>query len=330
MVGKTISHYNILEQLGEGTAGTVYKAQDTKRDRLVALKFLPIRQKLSGSDKVKLKQDATNAALLAHPCICAFYSLKVEGDDYFAVMEFVDGASLKASMPIMNNQVAINFAIAICSAFQEAHSNGILHRNLRCGSIIVNSKRRLKILGFGLANLKEVLKLERPAGTAEDAAYMSPEQIQGGTVDPRSDIFSLGVLFYHMLSDQLPFRGEHEAAVLSAVQNEAPIPIRQYRPDLSPGFVLIIERAIEKHPADRYQTVGDMLAELRHLKRASFSISKVFNRPSGDTRRPETKPFTRFQGKTAGMPWGKMLPMLLGILVLILLAVIVIRALVNP
>jgi eukaryotic-like serine/threonine-protein kinase len=330
MVGKTISHYEVLEKLGEGTTGNVYKAQDTKRDRLVALKFLPIRQKLSESDKVKLRQDATNASLLTHPCICAFYSLKVEKNDYFVVMEFVDGKSLKSSMPIMNNQVAINFAIGICSAFQEAHTNGILHRNLRCSSIMVNPKRRLKILGFGLANLKDVLKIERPAGTAEDAAYMSPEQIQGGAVDPRSDVFSLGVLFYHMLSDQLPFRGEHEAAMFYSVQNEQTIPIQQYRPDLSPGFVSIIERALEKRPADRYQSVGEMLAELRHLKRASFSISKVFTRPSGDTRRPVTKPFIRFQGKTAGIPWRKMLPMLLAVLALILLAVIVIRALVNP
>jgi serine/threonine-protein kinase len=330
MEEKTISHYKILEKLSEGASGAVYKAQDTKRDRLVALKFLPIRQKLSESDKVKLKHDATGAALLTHPCICAFYSLKVEKSDYFVVMEFVDGESLKSSMPIMNNQVAINFAIAICSAFQEAHSNGILHRNLRCSSIIVNSKRRLKILGFGLENLRDVLKLERPAGTAEDAAYMSPEQIQGVPVDPRSDVFSLGVLFYHMLSDQLPFRGENEQAMFSSVQNAEIIPIRQYRPDLSPGFVSIIERALEKRPADRYQSVGEMLAELRHLKRASFSISKVFTRPTGDTRRPVTKPFIRFQGKTAGMPWIKMLPMLLAVLVLILLAVIVIRALVNP
>jgi serine/threonine protein kinase len=330
MVGKTISHYKILEKLGEGATGTVYKAQDTKRDRLVALKFLPIHQKLSESDKLRLKQDATNAALLAHPYICAFYSLKVEKSDYFIVMEFVDGESLRHSMPIMNNQVAINFAIAICTAFEEAHSKGIVHRNVRCDSIMVNSKRRLKVLGFGQANLKEVLKLDRTTGTAEDAAYMSPEQIQGAAVDPRSDVFSLGVLFYHMLSQQLPFRGAHEAEMFYSVQNEEPIPIRQYRPDLSPGFVSIIERALAKRPADRYQSVGEMLAELRHLKRASFSISKVFSRPSGETRRPVTKPFIRFQGKTAGMPWGKMLPMLLGILVLILVAIIVIRALFNP
>jgi serine/threonine protein kinase len=330
MVEKTISHYEILEKLGESATGSVYKAQDTKRDRLVALKFLPIRQKLSASDKEKLRQDATNAALLTHPCICAFYSLKLEKDDYFVVMEFVDGNGLKSSMPVMNNQVAINFAIAICSAFQEAHAAGILHRNLRCHSIMVNSKRRVKILGFGLADLTDVLKLERRGGTVEDAAYMSPEQIQGAAVDPRSDIFSLGVLLYHMLSDQLPFRGEHEADMRNSVQNEKTISIRQYRPDLSPGFVSIIERALEKRPADRYQTVGEMLAELRHLKRASFSISKVFTRPSGDTRKPVTKPFTRFQGKTSGMPLKKMLPMLIAVLAVILLAVFVIRALINP
>jgi serine/threonine protein kinase len=330
MVGKTISHYKILEKLGEGTTGTVYKAQDTKRDRLVALKFLPIRHKLSESEKARLRQDATNAALLVHPYICAFYSLKVEKNDYFIVMEFVDGTTLKQNMPIMNNQVAINFAIAICTAFQEAHSKGILHRNVRCDTVMVNAKKRIKVLGFGLADLKDVLKLSRTTGTVEDAAYMSPEQIEGVAIDRRSDVFSLGVLFYHMLSEQLPFRGEHEPAMLYSVQNEKPVSIRQFRPDLSPGFVSIVERAIEKRPADRYQSVDEMLAELRHLKRASFSISKVFSRPSGEIKKMATKPFIRFQGKTAGMPWGKVLPLLLGILVLILLAIIGIRLLFNP
>ncbi len=329
MAGKTISHYEILEKLSEGATGAVYKAQDTKRDRIVALKFLPIRHKLTDSDKLKLGQDATNAALLTHPYICAFYSLKVEKSDYFIVMEFVDGESLRHSIPIMNNQVAINFAIAICSAFQEAHGSGIVHGNVRCDSIMVNSKKRLKVLGFGLANLKDVLKLARTTGTAEDAAYMSPEQIQGAAGDRRSDVFSLGVLFYYMLSEQLPFRGENEPDMFQSVQNDAPVPIRQYRPDLSPGFVSIIERALEKRPADRYQSVDEMLAELRHLKRASFSISKVFTRPSGETRRPVTKPFIRFQGTTSGMPWKKMLPLLLGVLVLILVAIIVMRALVS-
>ena len=330
MVGSTISHYKILEKIGEGTTGTVYRAQDTKRDRLVALKFLPIRHTLSESDKQRLKQDATAAALLDNPYICSFYSLKAEKNDYFIVMEFVEGKSLRHSMPVMNNQVAINFAIVICAAFQEAHAKGILHRNVRCDSIMVSPKRRIKVLGFGQANLKDALKLQRTPGSAEDAAYVSPEQIQGVALDRRSDIFSLGVLFYHMLSDQIPFRGDHEAAMFYSVQNEKPVPLRQYRPDLSPGFVSIVERALEKNPEDRYQTVDEMLAELRHLKRASFSISKVFNRPSGETKRPMTKPFIRFQGKTAGIPWGKMLPMLVGVLVLILVAIFVIRALINP
>ncbi len=330
MIGSTISHYKILEKVGEGTIGTVYRAEDSKRDRVVALKFLPIRHTLSESDKSRLKQIATNAALLVHPYICTFYSLKVEKNDYFIVMEFVEGESLKKTMPIMNNQVAINFAIAICTAFQEAHGKGIIHRNLRSDSIIVTPKHRLKVLGFGQSDLKDVLKLGRTAGTAEDAAYFSPEQIEGVTVDRRSDIFSLGVLLYHMLSDQLPFKGDHEAAIFYSIQNEKPVPIRQYRPDLSPTFVSIVERALEKKPADRYQAVDEMLAELRHLKRASFSISRVFSRPTGETKKLATKPFTRYQGKTAGIQWGKMLPMLLGVLALILLAIFVIRALINP
>ena len=329
MVGSTVSHYKILEKLGEGTTGTVYKAEDTKRDRLVALKFLPIRHRLSESDKLRLKEAATKAALLVHPYICTFYSLKVEKNDYFIVMEFVEGRTLKQIMPVMNTQVAVNFAIAICTAFHEAHGKGIVHRNVRCDSIMVTAKRRLKVLGFSQSDLKDALNISRMSGTAEGAAYMSPEQIEGVAVDQRSDIFSLGVLFYHMLSDQLPFRGDHEAAMFYSVQNEKPTPLREYRPDLSPGFVSIVERAIEKSPADRYQSALELLVDLRHLKRTSFSISKAFSRTSSAARRPATKPFMRFQGTTRGMPWVKMLPMLLGILVLILLAIIVIRALIT-
>ncbi len=329
MVGTTISHYKILEKIGEGPTGTVYKAEDTKRDRLVALKFLPTRRSLSETDKARLKQDATKAALLTHPYICAFYSLKVEKNDYFIVMEYVEGKSLKESIPIMNNQVAINFAIAICDAFHEAHGKGIIHRNVTSDSIMVTPKRRIKVLGFGQADLQEVLKLGRTTGTAQEAAFMSPEQIEGVTVDPRSDIFSLGVLLYNMLADQLPFRGDHEAGMFYSIQNEKQVPIRQYRPDISPGFVSIIDAALEKNRADRYQTIDEMLAELRHLKRASFSISKVFNKPAGDTRRLATKPFTRFQGMTAGISWGKMLPMLLAVLAVILAAIFVIRALIS-
>jgi serine/threonine protein kinase len=329
MVGSTISHYKILEKIGEGTTGTIYRATDTKRDREVALKFLPIRHTLSESEKTRLKEDATRAATLAHPSICAFYSLKVEKGNYFIVMEYVDGAPLRQSMPVMNNQLAIDFAIKICAAFQEAHSAGILHRNLRCDSIMVTQKRKIKVLGFGQSALKDTLKIARTPGTPEDAAYMSPEQIAGAAVDTRTDIFSLGVLFYHMLSDQLPFRGDHEAAMFYSVQNDKPLSIRQYRPDLTPGFVSIVEHAFEKKPEDRFQSVDGMLAELRHLKRASFSISKVFARPTGETKRPGTKPFIRYQGKKAGIPLGKMIPMLLAILVLILLAIIVLRALIS-
>jgi len=246
------------------------------------------------------------------------------------VLEYVEGKTLKELMPVESQQVAINYAIYICSAFQDAHGKGLLHRNLRPEGVMVSAKKRVRVLGFGEAPLKDVLKLARTTGTPEDAAYVSPEQIEGVALDGRSDVFAIGVLFYHMLSGQLPFRADHEAGMFYAIQNEKPVSIRQYRPDLSPGFVSIIERALEKKPADRYQSVDEMLAELRHLKRASFSISKVFSRPVGNTSRIATQPFRKFQGKKEGMPLGKMLPMLIGIIVLILLAIIGIRAFINP
>ncbi|HTO93449.1 MAG TPA: serine/threonine-protein kinase [Bacteroidota bacterium] len=330
MPEKTVSHYDILEKLGEGPTGSVYKARDTKRDRDVALKFLPTRQQLSELDKSRLRQDATRATLLVHPNIRAFYSLKIEKNECFAVLEYVDGKTLKELLPIESQQVAINYAIYICSAFQEAHSKGIIHGNLRPEGVMVIQKKRVKVLGFGEAPLKEVLKLTRTTGTPEDAAYISPEQIEGVALDARSDVFSLGVLLYHMVSGQLPFKGDHEAGTFYAVQNEKPVSIRQYRPDLSPGFVTIIDKALEKKPADRYRTVDEMLAEFRHLKRASFSISKVFTRPVGNTGKLATQPFRKYQGKKEGMAIGKMLPLLLGILLLILLAIIAIRMFINP
>jgi len=330
MPDKNVSHYTILEKLGEGPTGTVYMARDTKRDRDVALKFLPTRVQLSETDKARLKQDATHASLLVHPNIRAFYSLKIDKNECFAVLEYVDGKTLKDLMPVESQQVAINYATYICAAFQEAHAKGILHRNLRPEGVMVSQKKRVKVLGFGEAPLKEVLKLARTTGTPEDAAYVSPEQIEGVAVDARSDIFTIGVLLYQMVSGQLPFRADHEAGMFYAVQNEPPVSIRQYRPDLSPGFVSIIERALEKKPADRYRSVDEMLAEFRHLKRASFSISKVFSRPTGTTARIATQPFRKFQGKKEGMPIGKMLPLLVGIILLILLAIIGIRAFINP
>jgi len=330
MPEKTVSHYIILDKLGEGPTGTVYRARDTKRERDVALKFLPTRVQLTESDKQRLRADATQASLLLHPNIRAFYSLKIEKHECFAVLEYLEGKTLKELMPIESQQVAINYAIYLCSAFQEAHSRGILHLNLRPEGVIVSAKRRLKIIGFGEARLKDVLKLTRTTGTPEDAAYLSPEQIEGVALDARSDVFSLGVLLYHMLSGQLPFKADHEAGMFYAVQNQKAVPIRQYRPDLSPGFVSIIEKALEKKPEDRYQSVEEMLNEFRHLKRASFSISKVFTRPVGDTGRVATQPFRKFQGKKEGMPLGKMLPLLIGALLLIMLAIIAIRAFINP
>ena len=330
MPAKTVSHYTILEKLGEGQTGAVYKARDTKRERDVALKFLPTRMQLTETDKARLRHDATQASLLAHPNIRAFYSLKIEKNEWFAVLEYVEGKTLRELMPIESQQVAINYAIYVCSAFHEAHSKGILHRYLRPDGVIVSAKKKLKVLGFGEAPLKDVLKLAPTTGTPEDAAYISPEQIEGVAVDARSDVYAIGVLLYQMVSGQLPFRADHEAGMFYAVQNEKPVSIRQYRPDLSPGFVAIIDRALEKKPANRYRSVEEMLIEFRHLKRASFSISKVFSRPMGNTARVATQPFRKYQGKNEGMAWGKMLPLLLGILLLILLIIIGIRAFINP
>ena len=332
MVGQTILNYKILEKLGEGSMGVVYKAQDLTLGQMVALRFLPVQLSHSEVDRARSILEARAASTLTHPNICTVQAIKEHEKQMFIVMDYVEGETLRKKLTAGPVQVrrAIEIGMQVAEGLAILHEHGMIHRNIKPENIMIRKDGVVQVMDFGLIRRGGLSPVAREGSTAGTAAYMSPEQIQGTALDPRSDIFSLGVLFYHMLSEKLPFRGEHEAAMFHSVQNEAPIPIRQYRPDLSPGFVSIIERALEKLPADRYQSVDEMLAELRHLKRASFSMSKVFSRPSGDTKRPVTKPFIRFQGKTAGMPLRTMIPLLLGILVLILVAIIVMRTLVSP
>jgi serine/threonine protein kinase/Flp pilus assembly protein TadD len=282
MIGQTISHYKILEKLGEGGMGVVYKAQDTKLDRLVALKFLPHHLTASEADQARFIQEAKAAALLNHPNVCTIYDIKEEEEKQFIVMEYVDGKTLRRIIQsqVPNLPSAIQHAIQVGEALHEAHANGIVHRDIKCENIMINSKNQIKVMDFGLAKLKGSLKLTKASSTVGTLAYMAPEQIQGGEVDARSDIFSFGVVLFEMLTGKLPFRGEHDAAVMYSILNEEPESLQQYLADPPPEISHIISKALEKNPDDRYQSVADMTVDLRRLKRDSSRVSRTVVAPS--------------------------------------------------
>ncbi|MEX1138442.1 MAG: protein kinase [Bacteroidota bacterium] len=274
MIGQTIYHYKILEKLGEGGMGVVYKAQDTKLDRTVALKFLPPRVANSEQNRARFLQEAKAAASLNHQNICTIHGVEEKGDEFFIVMEYVDGATLRDrnTTPSQPLETILSHGIQIGEALHEAHSKGIVHRDIKAENIMVSAKGQVKVMDFGLAKIKGALKLTRTSGTVGTIGYMAPEQIQGSEADVRSDIFSFGVVLYEMLTGRLPFRGEHEAAMMYSIINEPPVPLETYRSDSSAELALILGKALEKHPEDRYQNVSDLMVDLRRVKKKSSGV----------------------------------------------------------
>jgi serine/threonine protein kinase len=283
MIGTTVSHYKILEKLGEGGMGVVYKAEDLKLTRTVALKFLPHGLDAHEPERARFLQEARAAAILNHPNICTVYDIQEHEGQQFIVMEYVEGKTLREIIPVKKMQDAITYGIQIAEALQEAHTKGIVHRDIKAENIMVNSKNQVKVMDFGLAKLKGSLKLTKTSSTVGTLAYMAPEQIQGGEVDARSDIFSFGVVLYEMLAGQPPFRGEHEAAIIYSILNQEPEPIQKYVPEAPLELPHLLSRALEKEPEDRYQTVGEMLIDLRRLKKDS---SRVLRQPLQGTTSP--------------------------------------------
>jgi Tol biopolymer transport system component len=270
MIGQTILHYKILEKLGEGGMGIVYKAQDTKLDRTVALKFLPPQVAASADDKARFLQEAKAAAALNHPNICTIYGFDEHEGHLFMAMEFIEGGTLREKLPFAKPDDALMIAVQIGEALQEAHAKGIVHRDVKAENVMLSAKGQAKVMDFGLAKFRGSMKLTRTSSTVGTLGYMAPEQIQGGEVDHRSDVFSFGVLLFEMLTGKLPFRGEHEAAMVYSIVNEEPQNIATVLPDLSPIVVNLIQRCLEKDPNDRYQHFDDIVADLRRsLKRTS-------------------------------------------------------------
>jgi eukaryotic-like serine/threonine-protein kinase len=283
MIGQTISHYKILEKLGEGGMGIVYKAQDIKLDRLVALKFLPAHVSESEQEKSRFIQEAKSASALNHPNVCTIYRIDEYNGQQFIEMELVDGKTLRDTIaggpggipsPLAIKQV-VEFGIQIGEALQEAHSKGIIHRDIKSENIMVNSKNQIKVMDFGLAKLKGSLKLTKTSSTIGTLAYMSPEQIQGIEADIRSDIFSFGVVLFEMTTGKTPFRGEHEAAMMYSIVNEEPEDASKYRNDIPSELLHILKKSLEKDPEDRYQSMSEIIVDLRRLKKGSTRIVRT-------------------------------------------------------
>jgi len=262
----------------------VYKAQDTKLDRIVALKFLPKHLLCDESAKTRFVHEAKAASALNHTNITTIYEIdEVEGE-CFICMEYVEGKSIKEliKQKTLSIEEILNISIQIAEGLNVAHKKGIVHRDIKSDNIMLTEEGLVKIMDFGLAKLKGVTKLTTTGATLGTLQYMSPEQAQGIEVDQRSDVFSFGVVLYEMITSQLPFKGEHEAAIIYSIINETPEPLARYKANVPEGLQRIVDKAMEKNREERYQHVDDMLADVRKLKRALESEAE---QPS--TKKPQ-------------------------------------------
>jgi serine/threonine protein kinase/Tfp pilus assembly protein PilF len=265
MIGQTISHYKILEKLGEGGMGEVYLAEDLKLERKVAIKFLP-QYMTSNKDNVeRFEREAKAAAALNHPNIVTIYEIADVDNQTFIVMEFIDGQSLRTKIEnsFLGLGEILDIINQICDGLSEAHKADIVHRDIKPENILIDKNGRAKILDFGLAKLKGVSKLTKETSTLGTIHYMSPEQVQGKEVDHRSDIWSLGVVLYEMLTAKVPFTGDYEQAVIYSILNDHPkIPV-----EVIPDLKHIITTCLEKDPAKRYSQVESILKSLRNTEK---------------------------------------------------------------
>jgi len=269
LLGESISHYAILERLGEGGMGVVYKAEDTKLKRTVALKFLKDAALGTGEDKARFFREAQASAVLDHPNICTVYEVDEKDGHAFIAMAFCSGRSLRDIVREGRLAIpeAVDIAVQAAEGLEEAHGKGVIHRDIKGANIMVSPKGQVKIMDFGIAKIAGASESTWSGGVFGTVAYMSPEQAMGGPVDGRTDIWSLGVVLYEMITGELPFRGDTDAGVFHSLLYQPPRPVLEARPDCPPDLAGIIDRCLKKKADARYPTAKAMLADLRAVRR---------------------------------------------------------------